>query len=40
MIYKACVRCRARNNINYKTYSEKHPEKTKEYYEAHKEEAK
>ena len=26
MRYKTCVRCRAINNINYKTYSEKHPE--------------
>ena len=27
--YKTCVRCRARNKINYKTYSEKHPENRK-----------
>ena len=40
MRYKTCARCRAINKINCKTYSEKHPEKTKEYYEAHKEEAK
>ena len=35
--YKTCVRCRARNQINSKTYHEKHPEKRQEYYEAHKE---
>ena len=43
MRYKTYVRCRARNKINCKTYSEKHPEKSetaKEHYEAHKEEAK
>ena len=37
--YKTCVRCRARNKINSKTYQEKHPEKSekaKEYYEANK----
>ena len=37
--YKTCVRCRARNKINCKTYSEKHPEKSekaKEHYEANK----
>ena len=25
--YKTCVRCRARNKVNSKTYYEKHPEK-------------
>ena len=43
MIYKTCVKCRARSKITNKTYSEKHTEKakkTKEHYEAHKEEAK
>ena len=39
-IYKTCVRCRARGKISCKTYSEKHPEKSKDNYEAHKEEAK
>ena len=37
--YKTCVRCRARNKINSKTYQEKRPEeseKAKEYYEANK----
>ena len=37
--YKTCVRCRVRNKINCKTYSEKHPEKSekaKEHYEANK----
>ena len=38
--YKTCVRCRARNKINYKTYQEKHPEQIKERYETQKEEAK
>ena len=33
MIYKVCVRCRARNTINCKTYSEKHPDTNKEYYD-------
>ena len=28
-IYKTCVRCRARNKVNNKTYYEKHPEKRK-----------
>ena len=38
--YKTCVRCRAINKINYKTYQEKHPEQIKDRYEAQKEEAK
>ena len=40
MIYKTCVRCRARNKRFCKTYSEKHTKKNKEYYEDHKEERK
>ena len=36
MRYKTCVKCRAINKHNNKTYHEKHPEQTKEYYEAHK----
>ena len=40
MIYNTCVRCRARGQINCKTYSGKHPEQTKEYYEAHNKERK
>ena len=39
MRYKTCVKCRARQIINNKTYHEPHPETSKEYYEAHKEEA-
>ena len=39
-LYKTCVRCRARNKTNYKTYQEKHPEQIKVRYEAQKEEAK
>ena len=38
--YKTCVRCRARNKINSKTYKEKHLEQIKVRYEAQKEEAK
>ena len=38
MIYKTCVRCRARSKLTNNTYSEKHPEQIKEYHEAHKEE--
>ena len=34
--YKTCVKCRARQIINNKTYHENHPEKAKEYYEDHK----
>ena len=30
-IYKTCVRCRGRNKVNYKTYSEKHKEELVEY---------
>ena len=37
--YKTCVRCRATNKINGKTYHAKHYENT-EYYETHKEETK
>ena len=40
MRYKTCVRCRARNTINYKTYHEKHLEQIKVRYESQKEEAK
>ena len=40
MIYKTCVKCRARKQIKSKVYHETHPEKTKEHYETHKEEAK
>ena len=32
MIYNTCVRCRAIHTNNCKTYSEQHPEQTKEYY--------
>ena len=40
MRYKTCVRCRARNKINMKTYHEKHLEQIKARYESQKEEAK
>ena len=39
MRYKTCVRCRARNTINTKTYYDKHQEELKQYREEHKEEA-
>ena len=42
--YKTCVRCRARNKINCKTYYDKHKEERieylKKYREEHKEQAK
>ena len=40
MIYKTCVKCRAKGKVTNKTYQEKHPDKKekerKEYYEEHK----
>ena len=38
--YKTCVRCRARNKVNSKTYYNKHIEEIKEHYQQHKEESK
>ena len=37
-IYNTCVRCRVRNKVNCKTYSDNHKEEIKEYRKKYREE--